>query len=154
MCSMHTVNLLAHVLFAVVRLLTYNVLTIHSHLHARHNGRMTGITTLTSLDELNRLRQSEQALVLYFAGENCAVCEALWPKFLDFLQHHFAAITVARVQSERATELCGQLQVFAIPSVIVYFAGQEALRRSRSFSLSELQQALERPYTMLFGERR
>ena len=39
--------------------------------------------------------------------------------------------------------------VFTIPTLIVYLYGREAMRKTRSFSLTELLRELERTYSIL-----
>lgn len=54
----------------------------------------------------------------------------------------------------QATEVSGQLSVFTIPTIITFFDGKETFRASRSFAISQLRDAIQRPYHIFFPENK
>ncbi len=88
---------------------------------------------------------------MYFSGPDCAVCQVLKPRVIALLQREFPRIAVALVDCAAAPELAAQQSVFAVPTLTVYFDGQELLRLARNFSPAQLAEALERPYALYFG---
>lgn len=107
---------------------------------------------LTSEGEFSDFIRSHPICAVYFSGPDCAVCEALKPKLFEMLQHRFPKLVVGEVDCATTTQLAAQQIVFTIPTLIVYFDGKEGIRKSRSFSLSELAMELQRPYSMLSTE--
>lgn len=89
---------------------------------------------------------------VYYSGPDCNVCQVLKPKLFDMLQQQFPRIPIGEVDCSESAELSAQQVVFSIPTLIVYFEGKEAIRKTRSFSLTELASDLERPYSILFQD--
>lgn len=96
------------------------------------------------------VRQNPVAAV-YFSGPDCAVCQVLKPRIVALLQQEYPRVAVALVDSAAAPELAAQQSVFAVPTLMVYFDGQEMLRLARNFSPAQLAEALERPYALFFA---
>jgi len=55
------------------------------------------------------------------------------------------------IDSDKLPELAAQNRVFTAPTVIVFFAGRETIRKSRAFGVDELKSEIERPYSLLFN---
>jgi hypothetical protein len=62
----------------------------------------------------------------------------------------FPKMKMVFIESDKLPELAAQNRVFAAPTVIVFFAGREAIRKSRAFGLDELRSEIQRPYSILF----
>lgn len=90
--------------------------------------------------------RSHPICAVYFSGPDCAVCRTLKPKLFDLLQQKFPALVIGEVDCSASQQLAAQQTVFTIPTLLVYFDGKEGIRKSRSFSLSELANELARPY--------
>jgi len=101
---------------------------------------------------LEALLQREPAVALYFTGAGCGVCTALRPRVEALLARRYPRMTWATVDCSRHPEVAAQQGVHAVPTLLVFFAGRETVRKGRSFALTELDQALERPYHLLFSE--
>jgi len=56
------------------------------------------------------------------------------------------------IKSDKLPEVAAQNQVFAAPTILVFFDGREYIRKSRNIGISELQTEIERPYSMMFEE--
>ncbi len=107
-------------------------------------------TEVKSLDEFNQLKE-EAALLAYFSTEACSVCKVLKPKVEAMVSAEFPEIKLAYVKSEVLPEVAAQNQVFAAPTILVFFDGREYIRKSRNVGVSELQEAIARPYELMFG---
>lgn len=103
-----------------------------------------------TLREWKRLREEEPALLLYFYGEQCGVCRALFPKVEHLLEHEFPAIRLIAVKAEQSRELMGQVQMLSIPGLLLYLEGRETIRANGQVSLAQWQTKLRRPYDLLF----
>lgn len=103
-----------------------------------------------TLDAFSKALESEDAFVVYFNMAACNVGEALAPKVIDLLTQQYPKIKFFYVDREVSPEIAAQLSVFVVPTVLVFFAGKESFRKSRHFSMKELEMAISRPYQMLF----
>lgn len=106
-------------------------------------------TEVKSLDEFNQLKE-ETALLAYFSTEACSVCKVLKPKVEAMVNAEFPQIKLAYIKSEVLPEVAAQNQVFTAPTILVFFDGREYIRKSRNVGVSELQEAIARPYELMF----
>jgi thioredoxin-like negative regulator of GroEL len=108
--------------------------------------------TIQSISEFEELLANEDALLAYFSTESCSVCHVLKPKVIEMVSDSFPKVKMVFVESDKLPELAAQNRVFAAPTVIVFFAGRETIRKSRAFGVGELRSEIERPYSMMFDE--
>ena len=106
---------------------------------------------ITSFNDFLILKENEPALLVYFSTEVCNVCKVLKPKVAELIAAEFPKIKLVYIQSDKFPEIAAQNQIFAAPTIVVYFDGREYIRKSRNIGISELQQEIERPYLMLFS---
>jgi thioredoxin-like negative regulator of GroEL len=110
-----------------------------------------GILRPTGLAQVTQLVRTEPALALYCGAHDCNVCQATRPRVWSLLAADFPRCTRAYVDATAQRETAAQLGVFAVPTLICFFGGQETLRLVRSLSLTELRAALARPYCLYFA---
>ncbi|MCE4563387.1 thioredoxin family protein [Maribellus sp. CM-23] len=106
-------------------------------------------TEVKSLEEFNQLKE-EAALLAYFSTEACSVCKVLKPKVEAMVSAEFPQIKLAYIKSEVLPEVAAQNQVFTAPTILVFFDGREYIRKSRNVGVGELQEAIARPYELMF----
>ncbi|MEE4287203.1 MAG: thioredoxin family protein [Mariniphaga sp.] len=109
-------------------------------------------TEIQSLEEFNQLKQKETALLGYFSTDACNVCKVLKPKVAELIGEEFPQVKLAYVKSDVLPDVAGQHQVFAAPTILVFFDGRETIRKSRNIGIDELRREISRPYTMIFSE--
>lgn len=110
---------------------------------------------MSDVRDLGQLRARiarEPALLAYFSTPDCGVCRVLKPRILELLAARFPRIASVHVDCAALPEAAAQFSVFNVPTVLAYFDGREWARKTRSFGLEELAEALARPYAGLFGE--
>ena len=107
---------------------------------------------IKSLDEFNQMKQEEPALLAYFSTDACNVCKVLKPKVAELVQNEFPQLKMAYVKSDVLPDVAGQHQVFAAPTILVFFDGRETIRKSRSIGLDELRREINRPYSLIFED--
>lgn len=105
---------------------------------------------IKSFDEFLALKEQETALLAYFSTDVCNVCKVLKPKVEELILNEFSKIKAAYIKSDVLPEVAAQHQVFAAPTILIFFEGREYIRKSRNIGISELQQEIERPYSMVF----
>jgi thioredoxin-like negative regulator of GroEL len=94
--------------------------------------------------------RSEKAILLYFSHHQCSVCKVLQPKIEVLLKQAFPRMQFKYINTMENPEVAASFQVFAAPTVLLYFDGKEHARFSRNMGLDELKTAIERPYQILF----
>ncbi len=103
-----------------------------------------------NLEELQSKIKTTPALLVYFSGEFCSVCHELKPKVFQAMKENYPKIEVLEISVDDYREIASQYEVFALPSVIVFFDGGEFIRKSRSFGVDELLGQIKRPYGLFF----
>lgn len=111
---------------------------------------MTAI--LHTASAYRRFIDGSPAAAVYFWGADCGVCTVLEPKVEGLLRARFPKIPLAKVDTAEAAAVAAQHGVFTVPTLLVYFDGKEAVRLSRAFSPAQVQEQLQRPYELLFGD--
>jgi len=106
--------------------------------------------TISSIAEFKTIKEKETAFVLYVTDNTCNVGENVAPKLEKLLAENFPKLKLYTTYMSDAPELTGQLSVFAIPTVLVYFEGKQYIQKSRTFSLEALEKEIERYYLMVF----
>ena len=107
---------------------------------------------IKSFEEFQELKDKEEALLAYFSTDACNVCKVLKPKVADLIRSVFPMFKMVYVKSDVLPEVAAQNQVFAAPTILIFFDGREYIRKSRNIGIRELQQEIERPYSMIFGD--
>lgn len=102
-------------------------------------------------DDFRRLINELPACLVYCSTNNCSVCTALKPKIDELIRNEFPQIKLISLLLNQYPEIAGQYHVFAAPTILVFFNGQEFIRKTRSFGVNELKSELLRPYQLLFS---
>jgi thioredoxin-like negative regulator of GroEL len=106
---------------------------------------------LNSLSDLNDLARKNPAVCFYLSTPECNVCKVLKPKVIEMIEKDFPQIKFFYVNLKEAKEISGQLSVFSVPTILIYFDGKETIRVSRNIHLEELREQIERYYKMIFN---
>lgn len=102
---------------------------------------------ITDIDLLNNMKTSG-ALFILFGGPSCGVCQTLKPQLSTMLQQQFPDMQGVYIDCEQSPEICAQHSVFTLPVVQAYIDGMKVAEFGRSFSVKQLAEAIERPYSM------
>lgn len=102
------------------------------------------------IEEVKSLIKTSKGVVLYFYNDSCAPCIALRPKIQDIVNEYFPEMILEMINAALAPELSASYNVFASPTIIVFFEGKEYLRFSKYISIQEFEEKVERYYEMLF----
>jgi thioredoxin 1 len=106
--------------------------------------------TIHSISEFDLILAENDAALAYFSMETCSVCHVLKPKVIDMVSEAFPKMKMVFIESDKLPELAAQNRVFTAPTVVVFFAGRETIRKSRAFGVDELRSEIQRPYSMMF----
>jgi len=105
---------------------------------------------ISSLQELDNLKQSQDALLVLFGGKECNVCHVIKPKLIELIETNYPKIKMVYIDCHINTEACSQQGVFSLPVVQVFFTGQKFIEEVRTFSLKKLSDDLIKPYGLVF----
>ena len=94
----------------------------------------------------------DQSVILYFTSPECQVCKVLKPKVKEMVDALFPKLSIRFIDVSMERETAARHQVFTVPVILVFFEGKEYIRKSRNFSLIELEKEISRPYHLLFEE--
>ena len=108
------------------------------------------IESPTSFDNFIESTKSNKAVCFYLSTPECNVCKVLKPKIIDMLENDLPGIIFCYVDLSIAKEISGQLSVFSVPTILVYFEGKETIRTSRNVHVEELSEHIDRYYKMIF----
>jgi len=108
------------------------------------------IESPTSFENFLEIIKSSKAVCVYLSTPECNVCKVLKPKIIDMLENDFPGIIFCYVDLRIAKEISGQLSIFSVPTILVYFEGKETIRASRNVHIEELRNQIDRYYKMIF----
>lgn len=111
---------------------------------------MNEIKTINSLEKLEEILNSEIAVLLYFNTTSCNVGEALESKVYNLLRTNFPKISFYKIDLNFSPEISAKHSAFIEPTILVFFEGKETIRKSRNIGIYELQEAISRPYKLIF----
>lgn len=97
--------------------------------------------------ELTKLKT---AICFYLSTPQCNVCKVLKPKVMEMLENEFPKMEFNYIDLDEAKEIAGQLSVFSVPTILIYFDGKETIRASRNVNIEVLRDQINRYYKMLF----
>lgn len=106
---------------------------------------------IKALSEIEEIIKNESATLVYFSHEQCNVCKVLKPKIESLIESEFPLLKMYYIDTILTPEISAQFGIFAVPTIIIYFDGNESYRKSRNIGMTELYELIERPYQMLFG---
>ncbi len=104
------------------------------------------------MEELSNLSSSSDAVILYFSHDACSVCKVLLPKIKELVDTTFPKLELKYINTMEQADIAASYQVFTVPTVLVFFEGKEYFRYSRNIGIHQLEEAVKRPYQLLFSE--
>lgn len=104
-----------------------------------------------SYDDFQQQINELPACLVYCSTNDCGVCTVLKPKIEELLIQEFPQLKPIFLSLNQYPEIAGQYRIFAAPTILVFFNGQEFTRKSRAFGIDELKKELSRPYRLLFS---
>ena len=100
------------------------------------SGLKNPVKELKNEEDLSRLTEENEMLILQFGADYCAPCGAIRNKLSDFLDLQ-REVSGIYIPIEKFPALSASLGVFSVPTLILYVKGSMSLRESGYFSLSD-----------------
>lgn len=101
-------------------------------------------------EELKEKVASTTGIVLYFKNDKCAPCMALRPKIEELVLNQFPKMEFLILDTMQQPLLSSAYNVFANPTILVFFEGKEYIRKSKYIGTNELAEDISRFYQMVF----
>lgn len=102
-----------------------------------------------TIETIEKQISEEQAVLLYFSGVDCGVCEALRPKVKEAFTQNFPKIVQVFIDASTNKMIASHFGVFSVPTILVFLEGKEFARKSRNFSVPMFINELKRPYQIM-----
>ena len=94
--------------------------------------------------------QNNEAVMVYFSGDDCGVCQALKPKIEALFNKRFPKIKQVFINTQEFRDTAAQYNVLSVPTLLVYFDSKEFLRESRLISVPDIEVKISRTYELFF----
>lgn len=94
--------------------------------------------------------QESPASLFYFYKNSCSSCLALKPKIEQLIESSFPKMKLRFIDSSQNEELSASLNVFSNPTMILIFDGKEYKRYNQFVSIVELEQYIQKYYSMIY----
>ncbi|WP_418179277.1 thioredoxin family protein [Aliarcobacter lanthieri] len=104
--------------------------------------------TINNLEKITKTLEESKAVLLYFSGKSCSVCNVLKPKIQNSLEKKFSLMKSILIEDN--LEISTHFTVFSNPTILVFFEGKEFKRYGRNISISLFENDIERLYKMVF----
>ncbi|RMH72233.1 MAG: thioredoxin [Gemmatimonadetes bacterium] len=105
---------------------------------------------IQTLTEFNQIWSQEGGALFYFTRPACPVCLHLKPRVKSLVDTEFPELGFYEIDCEGAPGIAPQMQVFAVPAVIVAIHQHEICRFSRHFGIDQLRRQIARSYPLWF----
>lgn len=92
----------------------------------------------------------ELAELKYFSHDNCSVCKVLLPKVKALIASEYPQMSFQYINIEENAQEAAEYQVYSAPTILIFFEGKEYYRFGRNVSLQQVDEAIQRPYSLLF----
>ena len=100
-------------------------------------------------EELNKLINENDMLLVYFGSSSCGVCHAMKPK-IERLLEKYHEIRGASIETGNSVELSASYSVFTVPVIILYIQGKETIRKARIIDMKILEHEISRYYKLFY----
>ena len=102
------------------------------------------------LSYYQELIKSSQACLFYFYTNQCTPCAELRPKVKSLTDAKYPLMKTEFIAADTANEMSSRYNVFASPTIILFFDGKETRRFSKFVSIDEIDRSIDRYYSLIF----
>ncbi len=96
---------------------------------------------LKSKEDFFNFVSSDKPVLVVFSTHDCTTCKPVKEKIMNRFD---GFVNTANIYLDDVKELAGELSMFNVPVVAIFFEGKEACRFVRVFSLDEIEEKLNR----------
>jgi thioredoxin 1 len=107
-------------------------------------------SSIKTIEEFQQLISQKKVICFYLSTPECNVCKVLKPRVIEMIKNDFPQIYFCYVDLTEAKEISGQVSVFLVPTILIYFESKEIIRVSRNIHFEVLREQINRYYKILF----
>jgi thioredoxin-like negative regulator of GroEL len=107
---------------------------------------------IRNLSEINQIVEKQLGVLAYFYNNDCAPCISLRPKVEALVKDEFPMMKMVWINSKQTPEIPAAFQIFANPTILLFFDGKETRRFSKYVSVIELEETISRYYRLIFEQ--
>ncbi len=85
--------------------------------------------------------------LLYVSNNSCSVCGVMKQKIESLLKEYYPELELTEVKIDENPFLKGELMIFSVPAVLIYYEKKEVYRKAGYLDVTEIDSILERIYT-------
>jgi thioredoxin-like negative regulator of GroEL len=90
---------------------------------------------------------NENITLLYVSSNTCSVCGVMKQKIENFLKEYYPDLELTEVKIDENPFLKGDLMIFSVPAIILYYEKKEIYRKAGYLNIAELGDMLDKIYT-------
>lgn len=90
---------------------------------------------------------NENITLLYVSSNTCSVCGVMKQKIESFLKEYYPDLELTEVKIDENPLLKGDLMIFSVPAIILYYEKKEIYRKAGYLDIAELGDMLDKIYT-------
>lgn len=102
------------------------------------------------LIDINNELESHPAVLLYFKNDTCQPCKVLRVKVQDLIESKYKKIVFHELDIAKYPDIVSQYNVLSSPTMLLFLDNKEFFRGGIYTSVDELDDKLQRFYSMLF----
>jgi thioredoxin-like negative regulator of GroEL len=107
---------------------------------------------IIKLSDIKNIIEKQFGVLAYFYNDDCAPCISLRPKVETLIREQFPQMKIVWVNSKKTPEIPAAFQIFANPTILLFFDGKETRRFSKYVSVIELEETISRYYSLIFEQ--
>lgn len=100
------------------------------------------------MEKIENILKGRPLVLVQFGLESCLPCHNIREKINLWIKDH-PLVSYEYVDMAKNAELCGQLEIFVAPTLVLFADGKKSLQVSRSFSLLEVMELAEKYEKMM-----
>ena len=105
---------------------------------------------IADVAELKKMLEEHTGIILYFYNDDCQPCISLRPKVETMIAERYPQMKLIYINSKAHPAIPASFNVFANPTLLIFFAGKEFRRFSKYVGIPELSDTIDRYYRLAF----
>lgn len=97
---------------------------------------------LNSIEKIKESVENNRFSILYITTEECGVCKSVYPKLLELIDK-YEHLNAMGCRTNEVEGVMGELMVFTIPTIMIFYEGKEVYRAERFIRFEELEEKLD-----------
>lgn len=92
----------------------------------------------------------EKLELWYFYSDDCAICEALWPKVQGLMEGEYPKVALKKWKAQDHLALAGQHCMLSVPGILFFVEGKEHFRANGLLRIADLRHKVGLAYIAFY----